>query len=157
MCLDPETCADREGPHPQATLQQITVRGPLFILPSSVPSPGAGKRQSEESSGGKYNSQTSHTLVEVPVEVAVAIALASFLVGAMSTGVLWFLHSKAMQAKSVSTGLGPAGPTLTSDLLQRRMRAEGNELQSMLGSSSAPCGRGGDQNANINCVTCPLV
>ena len=46
--------------------------------------------------------KTSHTLVEVPVEVAVAIALASFIVGAMSTGVLWFLHSKAMQAKTVS-------------------------------------------------------
>ena len=41
-------------------------------------------------------------MVEVPVEVAVAIALASFIVGAMSTGVLWFLHSKAMQAKAVS-------------------------------------------------------
>ena len=50
-----------------------------------------------------FNTQTSHTLVEVPVEVAVAIALASFIVGAMSTGVLWFLHSKAMQAKTVST------------------------------------------------------
>lgn len=49
-----------------------------------------------------FNTQTSHTLVEVPVEVAVAIALASFIVGAMSTGVLWFLHSKAMQAKTVN-------------------------------------------------------
>ena len=101
LCVDPETCADRDD-HIQSSLQQITVRGPLYILPANVQPPGS-PRQQQDTAGQKYNSQTSHTLVEVPVEVAVAIALASFLVGAMSTGVLWFLHSKAMQAKSVSS------------------------------------------------------
>ena len=103
LCVDPKTCADREAPHLQSSLQQITVRGPLLITPSSasLPTPGeAGERGETDSQ--KYSNQTSHTLVEVPLEGAVAIALASFLVGAMSTGVLWFLHSKAMQAKSVS-------------------------------------------------------
>ena len=101
LCVNPKTCADRDSPHRESSLQQITVRGPILLTAApkpprpeiSVPSPEGSE---------KYNSQTSHTLVEVPVEVAVAIALASFLVGAMSTGVLWFLHSKAMQAKSVS-------------------------------------------------------
>ena len=40
-------------------------------------------------------------LVGVTVEVAVAISLASFLVGAGSTGVLWFIHSKAEKVKTV--------------------------------------------------------
>ena len=59
---------------------------------------------------------SSRILVEVPVEVsgshckddhllpaqvAIAISLASFMVGALSTGVLWFIHSRALRAKSV--------------------------------------------------------
>jgi len=91
-------------------------------------------------------------LVEVPVEIAVAIALASFIVGAMSTGVLWFLHSRAMRAKSLrlrSSGLG------ATDV---------QELQSLNGYSSQHCRQTnipssveGDHNGNVNCVTCPLV
>lgn len=142
LCVDPKTCADREAPHLQSSLQQITVRGPLHIVPGNAkiagPPPQAEDTEQREDRD-KYNSQTSHTLVEVPVEVAVAIALASFLVGAMSTGVLWFLHSKAMQAKS------------------RRLRAEGNELQSMLGFNSNQPPPGPDQNANTSCAHCPLV
>ena len=42
-------------------------------------------------------------------------------------------------------------------MLQRRLRAEGNELQAMLGLNSAQAGAAGDHNANINCVSCPLV
>jgi hypothetical protein len=41
------------------------------------------------------------TLVGVTVEVAVAISVASFIVGAASTGVLWLLHSRALRNKSV--------------------------------------------------------
>ena len=36
-----------------------------------------------------------------PAQVAIAISLASFMVGALSTGVLWFIHSRALRAKSV--------------------------------------------------------
>ena len=103
LCVNPKTCADRDSPHRESSLQQITVRGPIRLTKAQKPQPpGAEAPVRSEEGSEKYNSQTSHTLVEVPVEVAVAIALASFLVGAMSTGVLWFLHSKAMQAKSVS-------------------------------------------------------
>ena len=35
------------------------------------------------------------------IQVAIAISLASFMVGALSTGVLWFIHSRALRAKSV--------------------------------------------------------
>lgn len=164
LCVDPKTCAERETPHLQSSLQQITVRGPLHIFGSVSEAMDGSLQEPEPEPGLKYNSQTSHTLVEVPVEVAVAIALASFLVGAMSTGVLWFLHSKAMQAKSVSNyclvwSSQRSVKTVDNniEILQRRLRAEGNELQSMLGYNSAPAGAAGDQNANINCVTCPLV
>ena len=108
-CVDPKSdCEDRSVPHKESSVQQITVRGPLHIIPvtrdtlghSPVAQTEKGDQQNNEQHS--YNTQTRHTLVEVPVEVAVAIALASFIVGAMSTGVLWFLHSRAMRAKSVS-------------------------------------------------------
>ena len=102
LCVNPKTCADRDSPHRESSLQQITVRGPLHLTVAEKTPPREEVPEPIQEGSEKYNSQTSHTLVEVPVEVAVAIALASFLVGAMSTGVLWFLHSKAMQAKSVS-------------------------------------------------------
>ena len=35
------------------------------------------------------------------LQVAIAISLASFMVGALSTGILWFIHSRALRAKSV--------------------------------------------------------
>ena len=102
LCVNPKTCADRDSPHRESSLQQITVRGPIQLSRAEKTPPRDEMAVPSQEVREKYNSQTSHTLVEVPVEVAVAIALASFLVGAMSTGVLWFLHSKAMQAKSVS-------------------------------------------------------
>ena len=94
--------------------------------------------------------------VEVPVEVAVAISLASFLVGALSTGVLWFLHSRALRAKS---------DQLRSVLATTEA---GTELQSMLvkpsrgGKPSPPSlpssGQGGiTGDHNGNCPACPLV
>jgi len=78
--------------------------------------------------------------------VAVAISLASFLVGALSTGVLWFLHSQALRAKSAQ--------------LRNILSVEGSELQPMTGltSGSAPSPShitSGDHNGN--CPACPLV
>lgn len=166
-CVDPKFDCAENHQHKESSLQQITVRGPLHILP--VPRKTLEKpvdMENLESAGQEadqsFNTQTSHTLVEVPVEVAVAIALASFIVGAMSTGVLWFLHSKAMQAKT------------------RRLRhCEATELQSMLRSGPGVGGRGviesphphhsphadstdvaitgGDHNGNVNCTVCPLI
>jgi len=107
-CVDPKLdCENRNTniPHKQSSVQQITVRGPLHIIPVNRNTLGhspIAHSEMQETDMPSYNTQTSRTLVEVPVEVAVAIALASFLVGAMSTGVLWCLHSRAMQAKSVS-------------------------------------------------------
>ena len=105
-CVDPEYDCAANHQHRESSLQQISIRGPLHILPVSRLSldnnidkqPIMTAEEAEDS----FATKTSHTLVEVPVEVAIAIALASFIVGAMSTGVLWFLHSKAMQAKTVS-------------------------------------------------------
>lgn len=107
-CIDPEYDCAANHQHRESSLQQISIRGPLHILP--VARDDLEKPMDKEPMTGEkdyddkgFATKTSHTLVEVPVEVAVAIALASFIVGAMSTGVLWFLHSKAMQAKSVSS------------------------------------------------------
>jgi hypothetical protein len=106
-------------------MQQVTVRGPLHLLPVTRdrladarpvadtyprPPPAAAHlpeaepavaAAAEEESGGSHVPHS--TLVGVTVEVAVAIAVASFLVGAASTGVLWLLHSRAVRLKSVST------------------------------------------------------
>ena len=78
--------------------------------------------EDEEDEEGEKKQSANHSsriLVEVPVEVsgsldlhsnddhlfpaqvAIAISLASFMVGALSTGVLWFIHSRALRAKSV--------------------------------------------------------
>lgn len=88
---------------------------------------------------------SSRILVEVPVEVAIAISLASFMVGALSTGILWFIHSRALRAKSE----------------QLRMACEGSELVGLspntttINHTSNGATTGGDHNGN--CPTCPLV
>ncbi len=113
-CVNPELDCVREHEHQESSLQQISIRGPLHIIPVTRNTLEKRQRpilQEKIATGARgeadtdLTTQASHTLVEVPVEVAVAIALASFIVGAMSTGVLWFLHSKAMQAKAVSVPL----------------------------------------------------
>ena len=107
-CVDPQTyCQDKSSAHKESSVQQITVRGPLHIIPVTRDTLGTNtisqaERTNQQDTEQHYTTQTRQTLVEVPVEIAVAIALASFIVGAMSTGVLWFLHSRAMRAKSVS-------------------------------------------------------
>ena len=90
----------------------MTVRGPLHILPVTrdilgqikpvvdqiVHEPSEDVIEEEQDPAHAPQS----TLVGVTIEVAVAISLASFLVGAGSTGVLWFIHSKAEKVKTVS-------------------------------------------------------
>ena len=120
-CVDPElVCAAPEaerGRHAESSLQQVTVRGPLHVAPVSrrdrARAPHVSVAQLDPTKPNQdpaFTATTSHTLVEVPVEVAVAIALASFIVGAMSTGVLWFLHSRAMLAKAVSAAHNTLSP-----------------------------------------------
>ena len=179
-CVDPELDCAQEHHHQESSLQQITIRGPLHIIPVTrntlEKKPILQEKIATESREPDPNlsTQASHTLVEVPVEVAVAIALASFIVGAMSTGVLWFLHSKAMQAKAVSVPRR-LNSIVLSVCLQRRLRQfEGQELQAMLGQRA---GRGvagshrpghhaevedpgagtGDLNGNNTCTVCPLI
>ena len=31
LCVNPKTCADRDSPHRESSLQQITVRGPIHL------------------------------------------------------------------------------------------------------------------------------
>ena len=84
----------------------------------------------------------------VNMQVAIAISLASFMVGALSTGVLWFIHSRALRAKSVgypnfsldsinSSGIGIGIARILRDdlatckkLIQEQLRiaCEGTEL-----------------------------
>ena len=96
----------------------MTVRGPLHLLPVTrerlaEARPITGRQPSEPvlllpeaaEPAADDDEEAGHvphsTLVGVTVEVAVAIAVASFLVGAASTGVLWLLHSRAVRLKSV--------------------------------------------------------
>lgn len=94
----------------ESSIQQVTVRGPLHILPVTRNILGQIKpatdhvvqdKEDIEVDGQKSTHSPHGTLVGVTVEVAVAISLASFLVGASSTGVLWFIHSKAEKVKTV--------------------------------------------------------
>ena len=42
LCVNPKTCADRDSPHRESSLQQITVRGPIHLTvagPCPTPSP----------------------------------------------------------------------------------------------------------------------
>ena len=64
LCVDPKTCADREAPHLQSSLQQITVRGPLLIIPT----PG----------DPETNGQTC--LHGIAIEMAIFMALTYLLV-----------------------------------------------------------------------------
>ena len=181
-CVDPElVCAAPEaerGRHAESSLQQVTVRGPLHVAPVSrrdrARAPHVSVAQLDPTKPNQdpaFTATTSHTLVEVPVEVAVAIALASFIVGAMSTGVLWFLHSRAMLAKAVSAAQY-LHIVLTLTLSpQRRLRQHGAgpEVQAMLGLRQQPDtgdqaevtvvggAGGGDTPANNNCTECPLL
>ena len=102
----------------ESSMQQVTVRGPLNLLPVTrerlaearpitgrqplLPLlPEAAAEPPEAAAEEAANHVPHSTLVGVTVEVAVAIAVASFLVGAASTGVLWLLHSRAVTIKSV--------------------------------------------------------
>jgi hypothetical protein len=103
--------------------------------------------EDEEEEEGEQKQSANHSsriLVEVPVEVAIAISLASFMVGALSTGVLWFIHSRALRAKSE----------------QLRIACEGTELVGLSPNTannhpSNAAARVGDHNGN--CPACPLV
>jgi hypothetical protein len=106
-CLEPSEACRANTTHEESALQQVTVRGPIYLSPSPPRRPAHARDEEavEEGAEGEdpgHSAQpSSRTLVEVPVEVAIAISLASFLVGALSTGVLWFLHNRALRAKSV--------------------------------------------------------
>jgi len=161
-CIEPSTsCRAGAAPHQESTLQQVTVRGPLHIVRAPRNSlhtgghlPNRAKQEvTEDDDEGEVDddegeqkqsaNHSSRILVEVPVEVAIAISLASFMVGALSTGVLWFIHSRALRAKSE----------------QLRIACEGTELvglsQTTNNHTSNGTAIGGDHNGN--CPACPLV
>jgi len=157
-CIEPSTsCRAGAPPHQESTLQQVTVRGPLHIvqaprnslhtglLPSSKQEVVEAEFEEDDEVEQKQSANhSSRILVEVPVEVAIAISLASFMVGALSTGVLWFIHSRALRAKSE----------------QLRIACEGTELVGLSPSpnqhiSNGTAAGGGDHNGN--CPACPLV
>jgi len=102
-----------------------------------------GEVDDDEGEQKQSANHSSRILVEVPVEVAIAISLASFMVGALSTGVLWFIHSRALRAKSE----------------QLRIACEGTELVGLSPTTNNHTSNGtaigGDHNGN--CPACPLV
>jgi hypothetical protein len=172
-CLEPSEACRANATHEESALQQVTVRGPIYLSPNPPRRPAHARGQEEELEDEGADSShlaqpSSRTLVEVPVEVAIAISLASFLVGALSTGVLWFLHSRALRAKSVCShctvgGVGRVQEHAVQErAVQEQLRSvlagDGTELHSMLGSGGGgPPGTTSPGDHNGNCPTCPLV
>jgi len=146
-CEDPRKACSSSRPHRESSIQQVTVRGPLHILPVTRNILGQIKPAAEqvvqdnadqdEGDPDKPKHSPPGPLVGVTVEVAVAISLASFLVGAGSTGVLWFIHSKAEKVKTIQLRRGDetelrsvlnnaAGETRCTAAILRRPDNNGN-------------------------------
>ena len=79
-----------------------------------------GKIDKEDSKAPLHHSHA--VMVGVPLEIAVAVALASFVIGAALTGILCCIHHKKSTPKMLRHGDGVDPST------------EGSELQSMIAS-----------------------
>ncbi|TRY62871.1 hypothetical protein TCAL_02037 [Tigriopus californicus] len=152
-CRDPsDQCSSRQR-HESPVAQQLSRRGPLRMFPylkdASFPQDLAGhdqdyllevisvqnQTQLKDSSSGLRSAQV--LMVGVPTEIAVAIALASFVIGAALTGLLCCVHhrnyaSKIMRIRRNETAL------------------KGNELQSMMDSSFPQPQTAGSANSTRN-------
>jgi len=93
----------------------------------------------------------------VPVEIAVAIGITAFLVGALSMGVLWFLYSRALRIKALrARGISRAG----KDGAELQTMLDCNSSRSIANGSTVSTARDNvhdNHNGNVPCPTCPLV
>merc|ERR1712045_137529 len=136
-CVDPvKKCASDEW-HTSPAAQQLSRRGPLYVTipkhevtPEKALKTSSGSKhvlddQDQEEDLGSASLRSSHVvMVGVPAEIAVAISLASFLIGASLTGMLCCIHHRRAMSKTTH-GRKYDG----SDRIH-----EGSELQSMIAS-----------------------
>ena len=106
------SCQDPGYSHRESSVQQVAVRGPLHLIPVNRETLGLPEQAPDDMAAPAYtaggggddggSSQPQHVaLVVVTWEVAVAIGITCFLVGAASTGVLWFIHNHTTRDKTV--------------------------------------------------------
>lgn len=145
-CVDPvKKCASDEW-HTSPAAQQLSRRGPLYVtIPKHEVTPEKALKTSgskhvlddqEEDDLGSASLRSSHVvMVGVPAEIAVAISLASFLIGASLTGMLCCIHHRRAMSKT-TRGRKYDG--------SERVH-EGSELQSMIAS---PTMNGGVNGVN---------
>lgn len=135
MCVDPTIQCDSEEWHIGPAAQQISRRGPLFVTDrrlnveidtadfaglTNIVAPPPPEPASSESP----SLRSAHVvMVGVPAEIAVAISIASFLIGAALTGMLCCIHHRKALPKSARNRPEDTG-------------REGDELVSMLAPSS---------------------
>ena len=115
QCVDPtQKCAeDNDEWHVGPAAQQLSRRGPLYVtdqrLEVKFDSPNLPHEAQKHSkkleelppyqeSPGLHSSHV--VMVGVPAEIAVAISLASFLIGAALTGMLCRIHQRRSLKKS---------------------------------------------------------
>jgi len=136
-CVDPvKKCASDEW-HTSPAAQQLSRRGPLYVTipkhevtPEKALQTESGSKhvydqQDQEEELGSASLRSSHVvMVGVPAEIAVAISLASFLIGASLTGMLCCIHHRRAMSKTTH-GRKYDG----SDRIH-----ENSELQSMIAS-----------------------
>eukprot|EP00095_Tigriopus_kingsejongensis_P008368 maker-scaffold856_size87843-snap-gene-0.17 protein:Tk08368 transcript:maker-scaffold856_size87843-snap-gene-0.17-mRNA-1 annotation:"hypothetical protein DAPPUDRAFT_95568" len=152
LCRDPsEQCGPSQRWHESAVAQQLTRRGPFRMFPylqdasfpivEERPLPEENHRRNEPAFESNHadmllatisvenNTQPKDSsglrsahVVGVPAEIAVAIGLAAFVMGAALIGLLWCVHYRNFAAKVVRIR-GDDG------------EVHGSELQSMMDSS----------------------
>ena len=113
QCEDPSSKCQKNDWHVGSAAQQLSRRGPIFVADRRLPveyeraheeamtQPASSIEKTENESQASLHS--AHVvMVGVPAEIAVAISVASFLIGAALTGMLCCIHHRKAMPKSVS-------------------------------------------------------
>merc|ERR1719219_1623705 len=135
LCEDPITKCSSDEWHMGSAAQQLSRRGPLYVTDrrlnvdidtanfSGLTLTEAPEQLQHQSLESPVLHSAHVVMVGVPAGIAVAISIASFLIGAALTGMLCFIHHRKALPKSARH--------TRDDNLQDR----GSEMQSMLPSS----------------------
>ena len=113
QCEDPTTKCSSDDWHIGSAAQQLSRRGPLYVTDRRLnveidTANFSGLTRLTEAPENQHSSESpvlhsAHVvMVGVPAEIAVAISIASFLIGAALTGMLCFIHHRKALPKSVS-------------------------------------------------------
>lgn len=128
-CEDPSSKCQKNDWHIGSAAQQMSRRGPIVVKGRRLPveyergheamtQPKVAEADNNESQASLHSAHV--VMVGVPAEIAVAISVASFLIGAALTGMLCCIHHRKAMPKSARN--------------QADEGREGSELQSMLAS-----------------------